>query len=193
MTPWSLHQAVWRLRRGGLVLHATEGVWGLACDPFDPNAVDALLRLKGRGAHKGLIVVAAEAADFAPELDALAPDQRTRVEATWPGPVTWIVPSRRFPPWITGGRETVALRVPGHDGCRALCRAFGGPLVSTSANRSGARPARNHWQALAWLRGLRRGGVPAARLPFLLPGETAGRRRPSDIMTLDGSHRERRQ
>ncbi len=191
MTPWHLRLAVRHLRRGGVVLHPTEGVWGLACDPSDPVAVNRLLGLKGRSASKGLILVGADVAAFADELDPLPPEQRCLILESWPGPVTWILPSDRFPPWVGGGRDTVAVRVPGHPGIRDLCAAYGGPLVSTSANRSGAAPARNRWQARAWLRGLRRRGVPARRLPFLLPGETLGRRRPSDIRTLDGGARRR--
>jgi L-threonylcarbamoyladenylate synthase len=128
------------LRRGGVVLHATEGVWGLACDPFDPRAVRRVLELKGRSVAMGLIVIGDSSAMFASELAGLEPRMRARIEASWPGPNTWIVPNVRFPAWITGAHRTVALRVPGHAQARALCHACGGPLVSTSANPSG-RPA----------------------------------------------------
>jgi L-threonylcarbamoyladenylate synthase len=181
---WHLQRAVRRLRQGGLVLHPTVGVWGLACDPQCAAAVADLLRLKDRPVDKGLILVGASSEAFAPELDALPALDRARVQRSWPGPVTWVLPSERFPEWITGGRPTVALRVPGHDGCRALCQAFGGPLVSTSANRSDQPPAGNRWQARAWLSRLRRSGESV--LPWWLPGETLGRRSPSDICTLEG-------
>jgi L-threonylcarbamoyladenylate synthase len=128
---WQLELAVAALRAGGLVLHATEGVWGLACDPLRAAAVARLLRVKSRTPDKGLIVIGADAETFAPELDALNAPQREEVLASWPGRVTWLLPSDRFPHWITGGRDTVAVRVPGHAQARALCRKFGGPLVST--------------------------------------------------------------
>lgn len=189
MTPWHLHLAVRQLRRGGIVLHATEGVWGLACDPWNLQAVERLLLCKGRAASKGLILVAERAESFQVELEALDAPSRGRVLESWPGPVTWLLPNQRFPGWITGGRDHVAVRVPGHAGCRTLCRAFGGPLVSTSANRTGHPPARNRLQARAWLRDLHRRpqsrGCEASRI-YLLPGETLGRRRPSEIRSLFG-------
>lgn len=183
MNDWQLGLAARVLAHGGLVLHATEGVWGLACDPWCAGAVERLLACKGRDAGKGLLLIGAAGVCFEPELSALGEDERARIEASWPGPVTWVVPNRRFPPWITGGRDTVAVRVPGHPQARALCRAFGGPLVSTSANRAGRPPARRRLQAAALLAELRpRAGAPI----HLLPGETLGRSGPSEIRTLSG-------
>lgn len=184
MNGWHARLAVRVLRRGGIVLHATEGVWGFACDPFDPGAVAALLAAKGRSEAKGLILIGDVPERFAPELDALDPATRRAVVGRWPGAVTWILPNRQFPPWITGGRTTVAVRVPGHAGARCLAAAFGGPLVSTSANPSGRPAARNRFQARARLRDLRRRG--RARDIHLLPGETLGRRGPSEIFTVEG-------
>ncbi|MEQ8484286.1 MAG: Sua5/YciO/YrdC/YwlC family protein [Pseudomonadales bacterium] len=185
MNAWQLRLAEEALRRGELVLHATEGVWGLACDPLDRGAVAALLAAKGRAAAKGLILIGAEPLDFAPELDALDAPSREAVLGSWPGPVTWVLANGRFPDWVTGGRGTVAVRVPGHPQARALAGAFGAPIVSTSANRSGMPSARSRLQAVRWLRNLRRGG---SRIRVhLLPGETQGRRGPSEIRTPAGA------
>lgn len=125
------------LKQGGVVLHATEGVWGLACDPFNPDAVAGVFALKGRPEGKGLILIGADAGVFEPELAALDGTMRAQVLESWPGPNSWALPTERFSERVTGGRGTVAVRVPGHDQARALAAAFGGPLVSTSANRSG--------------------------------------------------------
>ena len=126
-----------------MVAHATEGVWGLACDPFKQSAVAKVLAIKGRDAAKGLIVVAANAAQFGVELAALPAATAKRMRESWPGAVTWVVANQRFPAWVTGGgRRTVAIRVPGHAQARALAACFGGPMVSTSANRAGEPPAR---------------------------------------------------
>ncbi len=185
---WHLRLAVWVLRQGGQVLHATEGVWGLAADPWNAAAVSGLLSIKGRSQSKGLIVIGASADMFAEEIQALDSAWRRRVTDSWPGPVTWILPTRRFPQWVTGGRNTVAVRVPGHPQARALCQMFGGPLVSTSANLSGHPPARRRLQAVAFRSGLndlRGSGVPQI---FLLPGETLGRAGPSEIRLLDGRY-----
>ena len=128
LNSWHLKLAVRSLQGGGLVLHATEGVWGLACDPFDADAVARLLNLKGRSVAKGLILIGAGAECFAPELAAIAAQARRTVEDSWPGPETWILPNQGFPYWIQGDHAGVALRVPGHPQARALADAFGGPL-----------------------------------------------------------------
>jgi len=132
-----LERAAATLEAGGVVLHATEGVWGLACDPLKEVAVQRILALKGRAMEQGLLLIGADASVFAAELarqtDALAAAAR----ASWPGPHSWILPNVSYPHWVTGGRDTVGCRVPGHPQARALCAAFGAALVSTSANRSG--------------------------------------------------------
>src|SRR5581483_9110881 len=70
-------------------------------------------------------------------------DAIARAQATWPGPYTWIFPrSRRVPEWVAGGHSGIALRVTAHEIAAALCCAFGGPIVSTSANVHGQPPAR---------------------------------------------------
>ena len=160
------------LRRGGVVAHASEGVWGLACDPFNSSAVDKVLAIKGREAGKGLIVIADDASRFGPELAALDAATAERIRDSWPGAVTWVVATRRFPDWITGGRGTVAVRVPGHEQARALASLFGGPLVSTSANRSGAPPATSAALVAAEL---------GTEIDYLLPGEIGARDGPSRI------------
>ena len=168
-----LRRAVDVLRGGGVVAHATEGVWGLACDPFDAVAVDRVLDIKGRDAEKGLIVAAGRAEAFAQELEGLDDDAAARIRASWPGAVTWVVPNRRFPHWITGGRGTVAIRVPGHPQARALAELFGGAIVSTSANRSGVEPARTIRAVVDAL---------GEAVDFVLPGEIGSSAGPSRIV-----------
>ena len=175
---WPLRCAARVLRAGGLVLHPAEGVWGLACDPSNAGAVARLLRVKRRELGKGLVLVGSGVTDFAPELEPLPDAQRKQVTRTWPGAVTWVLPSERFPVWITGDHATVAVRVPGHPLTRALARAFGGPVVSTSANRSGMPAPRNVWLARRNM---------GALVDHVLGGETLGRGSASEIRTLQGA------
>lgn len=163
------------LRRGGVLAYPTEGVWGLGCDPRDEAATLRLLALKQRDVDKGLILVAAAEAQLAPYIDMAALDaaQCDAVRASWPGPHTWIVPAASgAPPWITGAHAGIAVRVSAHPGVQALCRAFGGALVSTSANRAG-EPAPRVADELD----------PAvlAGVDGVLEGETGGLERPSSI------------
>ena len=160
------------LHAGGIVLHATEGVWGLACDPFDAHTVERLLAIKHRAAARGLIVIGASIEMFAPELASLSQSVREQIAGSWPGPDTWVVPNVRFPPWITGARSTVAIRVPGHAQARALALRFGGPLVSTSANPAGRPPARTEICARRYFQ---------RRVDRVLAGATCGRGLPSRI------------
>ena len=168
-----LRRAVGTLHGGGVVAHATEGVWGLACDPFDGAAVDRVLAIKGRDAEKGLIVAAGRAEAFAKELECLDDEVAARIRASWPGAVTWVVPNGRFPHWITGDRDTVAIRVPGHEQARSLADAFGGAIVSTSANRSGVEPARTAQAVVDAL---------GEAVDFILPGEIGSNTGPSRII-----------
>lgn len=179
---WHIHLAVRHLNAGGLVLHAAEGVWGLACDPFNPLAVDRLLALKGRPVGRGLIVIGHAPEAFAAELEALGEGARQTVLGTWPGPETWILPNRQFPPWITGDHEGVAVRVPGHPQARALSSAFGGPLVSTSANPSGRPAPTTLLQALTRLSSR---GFPG-EFDYVLPGAVQVPGAASRIRTLSG-------
>jgi L-threonylcarbamoyladenylate synthase len=159
-----------------LVAYPTEAVYGLGCDPLNGEAVERLLELKGRARTKGVILIAAEFEQLRPYVALPPPEQLDRALASWPGPVTWIFPARPgLPGWLTGGRPTVAVRVTDHPLAAALCRAFGGPLVSTSANRSGQPPARAGWP----LR-LRFG----CALDAVLEAPLGGRSRPSEIRDL---------
>ena len=133
----TLDAAVAALRDGGVIAYPTEGVWGLGCDPDNDAAVAQLLRLKQRDPAKGLILIAASIEQFAPWLEGLPPELHAPLVASWPGPNTWLVPDNgRTHALVRGAHECVALRVSDHQGVIALCQAFGGPIVSTSANKA---------------------------------------------------------
>ena len=141
----SIPQAVTALRAGGVIAYPTEAVWGLGCDPFNADAVRRLLTIKQRPESKGLILVSADLAQIASfiDLDALPIERLKEVRATWPGPHTWLLPCpSRIPAWLRGTHATIALRITAHTRVAALCNAFGGPIVSTSANLTGHEPAR---------------------------------------------------
>ncbi|GAA5524602.1 threonylcarbamoyl-AMP synthase [Microbulbifer aestuariivivens] len=164
------------LAAGGVISHPTESVWGLACDPLNPDAVARLLQLKNRPLAKGLILVAGDSDAFGGLLENLSAEQRDKVTQTWPGPVTWLVPHfGRVPPWISGDHHSVALRCSNHPFTAALARAFGAPIVSTSANPGGCQPARSKYQVLRYF---------GDQLDFVGGGATGGRQSPSEIRDL---------
>lgn len=171
--PWHLRKAVDALRGGGLVAYPTEAVWGLGCDPLNERATLRLLAAKQRDWRKGLILIASDFAQIEPYLQDPSRSALKRAQATWPGPNTWVFAASDFCPMlISGEQDSVAVRVTAHPVARALCQAFGGAIVSTSANRAGRDPARS---------------ATAVRLAFgddlaaLVPGATGGRDRPSTI------------
>lgn len=126
------------VKRGGLIAYPTESVFGIGCDPQNNTALERLLDAKSRDASKGLILVASRIEQLADFIAPLAQDVQARIEATWPGPVTWIVPAaNRLSPLLTGNRPTLAVRVSAHPVVQQLCRQLEHPIVSTSANLSG--------------------------------------------------------
>jgi len=145
MKELTLLTAVARLRAGGVIAYPTEAVWGLGCDPGHQMAVHALLTLKQRPVEKGMILVAADLHQLQgwARLEALPDERQREVLASWPGANTWILPAGpRAPKWVTGDHSGLAVRISAHPLVAALCRAWGGPLVSTSANLAGEPPAR---------------------------------------------------
>ena len=172
MTSAELSKAACLLRQGGVVAHACEGVWGLACDPWNESAVQKILSIKQRESAKGLIVIAHDASEFSLEVDELDFQRRKEVTKSWPGHTTWILKSDRFPEAVTGGRGTIAARVPDHEQARALCESFGGPLISTSANVSETEPARTEEQVRLTV---------GASVDFVLPGQIGEADGPSRI------------
>ncbi len=171
-----LQQAANVIHCGGVVACPTEAVWGLSCDPDNSDAVSYLLALKQRPVSKGLILVASDTDQIAALLAGLSSAQLSKLTLSWPGPTTWLIPHRDLVPgWIHGGRETVAVRVTAHPVMAGLCKAVGGPLVSTSANPTGSQPPRSAFQVQRYF-----GGA----LDYLVPGAVGGADRPTVIRDL---------
>jgi len=144
---WRIKEAAAYIEAGGVIACPAEAVWGLSCDPWNLSAVAFLCKMKQRPLSKGVIVASGDIAHFAPLLDALDDDGRSRVLSSWPGPVTWLVPNRGyFPSWVTGESNEVAIRVTSAPALSCLCRELDSPVVTTSANWAGAQPAKHLFQ-----------------------------------------------
>nr|WP_283255916.1 Sua5/YciO/YrdC/YwlC family protein [Dyella humicola] len=134
------------MRRGGVLAYPTEAVYGLGCDPHDQGAFERLFALKQRPPTQGVLLIASDFAQVEPYIDlpAVPAAVLAQVRESWPGPYTWIFPrSPQVPEWVAGAHAGIALRVTAHAPAAALCRAFGGALVSTSANPHGEPPAQS--------------------------------------------------
>lgn len=130
--------AVAALRRGELVAMPTETVYGLAADARNPDAVRRIFAAKGRPVDHPLIVHLADAAEIGEWARVVPPAALRLGAAFWPGPLTLVLSkAESVEPVVTGGQDTVGLRVPAHPVAQALLRAFGGALAAPSANRFG--------------------------------------------------------
>ncbi len=132
-----IEQAAAILRSGGVVAFPTETVYGLGADARNEAAVRRVFAIKGRPADHPLIVHLA-AAEWLDDWARAAPDAARRLaRAFWPGPLTLVLErAAHVLDAVTGGQDSVALRVPDHPLALALIRAAG-PLVAPSANRFG--------------------------------------------------------
>jgi protein-tyrosine phosphatase len=158
-----VHRAVQALAEGRLVVFPTETVYGLAASALDPAATDRLAEVKGRAAGHPLALgvrSAEEAADYAPTISPLGMRLARRC---WPGPVTLVLPSdhpdslvRQLPPAVQQAvvpNGTVGLRVPAHPLILESMRLLPGPVVLSSANRSGQEDCTSGQQAAEVLGG----------------------------------------
>lgn len=160
------------LRRGGLIAYPTESCYGLGCDPRNRNAVLRLLRLKQRPQRKGLILIASRYRQVARYLQPLTPDEQSKLQNDGAQAVTYLMPVKpSCPRWLRGAHDTLAVRLTAHPFARSLCDSVNSALVSTSANRSGQRPAKT-WAECQRLFG---------KKVRVLPGRVGRRKKPSTI------------
>lgn len=151
----AIEAAVRGLRSGGLVAFPTETVYGLGADATNGEAIARLYAAKGRPAFNPLIAHVADAA-AARKLGRFNAAAERLAEAFWPGPLTLVLPKSdacAVASLATAGLDTIALRVPDHAVAHDLLRAFAGPLVAPSANRSGHVSPTTAAHVLADLRG----------------------------------------
>jgi len=172
----TISQATRCLHDGRIIAYPTEAVYGLGCDPANETAVREILRLKDRPVAAGLILIADQFDRFAPYTIPISRQQRERAMSAWPGPITWLFPrAESVPDWLAGRHSTIALRLTAHPVCRALCAAFEGAIVSTSANPGGAEPARNADSAVGYF---------GDSLCGVLEGALGEEQQPSEIRDL---------
>ncbi len=163
------------LKRGGLIAYATESCFGLGCDPRNVKAIQKLLKLKQRDAAKGLILIGKNTQQLAPFIAPLSPQLHHKMCHVWPAAHTWLVPASSVcAPVLTGGRDTIAVRVPALKSARDLCEQAGMALVSTSANMSGRQAIKTYAACVRQFSGRVR----------VIHGKIGHRRTPSRIQHL---------
>jgi L-threonylcarbamoyladenylate synthase len=172
----AMERAALALRAGGLLVYPTETLYAVGGRALDPRAGARVREAKGRSEDKALPLVAADVEQVR-ALCAGWPDSAERLAVRfWPGPLTLVLPARAgVPDEVLAGGRSVAIRVPGRELPRRLCR-MAGPLISTSANRSGEPPATRCAEAVA---------AVGAWVELALDGGTCGGA-PSTIVDLSG-------
>lgn len=168
-----IQRAAEALKNGGVIAYPTEAVFGLGCDPRNQAALKRLLQLKSRDTEKGLILIAASYKQLKPFLSQLDKETEEELLASWPGPITWLVPANEeVSSNLCGKHSTLAVRVSNHPLVQKICHAFGGAIVSTSANPEGKEPARNAEQVKDYFND---------NLDAIVEGQTGGLNKPSEI------------
>ncbi|OGO90231.1 MAG: threonylcarbamoyl-AMP synthase [Coxiella sp. RIFCSPHIGHO2_12_FULL_44_14] len=169
-----IKQAIHVLNEGGIIAYPTESVFGLGCNPFNASAVEKILLIKRRLFLKGFILITSSWEQVEALTQPLRPEQRACVQASWPGPVTWVFPAdSKLPAWLTGDRPTIAIRQTNHPVAKALCDAYGGPIVSTSANRAGEIPTTDYHATMLMF---------GEEVDFIMPGRVGELVRPTPII-----------
>lgn len=137
----ALARAAAVLRDGGLVAFPTETFYGLGAAATDAAAVRRVFRVKGRAESKPLLVLVDSIAMAENLADEVTPHARDLMARHWPGPLTLVLRARAgLPRELTGGTETIGVRLSSHPVARGLVRALGGPVTAPSANPEGAAP-----------------------------------------------------
>ena len=166
------------LARGGLVAYPTESCYGLCCDPRNRSAVLRLLKLKQRPQHKGLILIAGKYTQLESYLRPLTPTEQSTVQSDGAKAVSYLMPAQpSCPRWLRGAHDTLAVRITAHRKAAELCNKLNMALVSTSANRSCAKPAHTYAQCQRMF----------GKQVWVLPGRVGKRKNPSTIRAwVDG-------
>ena len=175
-TELQVRRAASTLAAGGIVAYTTESVYGLGCDPNNHKAVTQLFALKRRSYDKGFILIADSWDKLEPWTKPVPHHARLAALTSWPGAKTWVFPAADdVPHWVTGRFPSVALRITNHPIASALCKQFGGPIISTSANIQGSSPARD-------IRTLEM--IFPSGLDAIIVGEVGERLRPTPIFDV---------
>jgi len=163
-------------QQGGVIAYPTEAVFGLGCDPDNPQAIKRLLAIKNRPEEKGLILLAGNFKQLSPYLDTsqLSSTQIELILSRWPNGITQVLPANpNVSPLLTGRFNSIAVRITDQPDVVALCSKTNKPIVSTSANFSGNDPVKT-WQTLDI--------NLVEMLDYTLKGETLSFLQPSTII-----------
>jgi L-threonylcarbamoyladenylate synthase len=165
------------IRKGGVAIYPTETVYGLGCAPSDPDATKRILQIKQRADNPlPLICSSIEMARIIVQFN---PTAEKLAKRFWPGPLMLVLPKKLdYPIWVTRGKNTLGIRVPGSEVSRRLAELSAGVIVSTSANKSGANPPITVQEAINQI---------GKEVDVVIDGGPSLGQLPSTILDLSGS------
>ena len=166
------------IHQGGVIACPTDTIYGLACTPFDIDAVNRVMDIKHRAANKNFILLASSI-EQAEELITINDEERSRIlDAT--RPTSWVATARDdTPEWLLDKKGAVTIRVSKHANVTRLCDTIGHAVISTSANISGRRPAANVMQLHQSFHG---------KIDLILANDCETDGRPSKVIRLCDNH-----
>ena len=139
---FSIRHAAHLIKRGGIIAYPTDTIYGLGCDPYNPDAVALINTIKHRPSNKPFILLAANIDQIKSLVLLNKKQEDTITENTQP--TSWIISaSKHAPSWLIDENNTVTIRISQNHTIENLCSALGHAIISTSANISGKKPARN--------------------------------------------------
>ena len=180
------------LETGGTIAYPTDTVWGLGCDACNEAAVQKIFEIKDRPAEKAMIILVADAADLENYITSV-PSYLTGIISEWNMPLTIIYPgAKNLAESVISADGSIAIRIVKNDFCKELIRRFGKPIVSTSANFSGAPTAKTFEDissillekvdyVVKYKREDRTAKMPSALIRLLKDGEVEVLRDPSSV------------
>lgn len=142
---FSIRHAAFIVKQGGILAYPTDTIYGLGCDPYNPEAVERINTIKNRRANKQFILLAATIEQLKPLIEINNEQQNTitkTITAT-----SWIIPaSDKAPCWLTDENNNITVRISQHLLVQKLCHRLGHAIISSSANFSGRAPTKNSLQ-----------------------------------------------
>lgn len=152
--PQAIQDTAVLLQQGHLVVFPTDTVYGVGVHAWNDKAIRQLYAVKQRPLDKGIPILLADHDDLGKVAAAIPRMAQQHIDQYWPGPLTIIVPKHPSLPPSISPNKGIALRIPDNMAARALIRAAGGALATSSANLSDQPPARSGQEALSALNNL---------------------------------------
>ncbi len=167
------------LRSGGMVAFPTDTVYGLGADAFNESAVKRIFNAKNRDKDHGLPVLISQLGQIKQLVNKLSKPEEKLIKHYWPGALTIVFKrNSKVPNIVSGGSDTIAIRMPSSEVALNLIEEFGGPIVGTSANRTGFAEAVSAEQADSEI---------GSWLDYLIPSDEICSGTPSTILDMTTS------